>query len=89
MRTHSIVEHNLGPEWDDALLQRLFARAEALGGAVQAVDWGLAGSQVLARYRIALPAGMVDVEVETYMGVVLRGRENPLRLLAEGVEASR
>ena len=63
----------LGSETDDELFQRLSDAVRNLGGSIFQSAWVVGGSQEIVKYTIQLPAGSLEAERETYVGLSLFG----------------
>ena len=72
----------LGSEADSALFERLCVVVHSLGGSISETEWGLGGSQVVATYAIVLPDGTLEAVTETYVGLSLRGTNEPVKRLS-------
>jgi len=83
-----MTEILLGPEYDEELFSRLVAVVEAMGGSVAAKHWAMGGSQEVTMFKISLPDGELEAEVETYVGLSLRGTSPLVEAIAGRVAAS-
>ena len=70
---------NLGPEYDQKMLQGLFDALTAEGA--QTIDQraDVVGSQEIGYWKFQLDHGTVEVNAETYLGISLSG---PVELIA-------
>ena len=62
-----------GPEYDETTRSRLRAVIESLGYKPKKQWWGVGGSQEIFHVELAGPAGRIEVEAETYVGLTVRG----------------
>ena len=60
-------------EHDEQAFTRLGRALRTLGAHVPERSWGLAGSQELSEWNVALPEGRVTVTAETYVGLTVTG----------------
>jgi hypothetical protein len=74
------IEHwTVGHEYDEALFERLKSVLRALGYHID-IEWsGVAGSQDISHWEISCPAGTLQIEAETYIGLSITG---PVQLVA-------
>jgi hypothetical protein len=80
-----MIEVLIGGETDGDLLERLSANVRSLGGSIKNSDWAIGGSQEITTYKITLPQGNLEAVAETYIGLLLRGPEELVSLLAKSV----
>ena len=73
----------IGPEHDASLFDRLCHAVESAGGSITELSFGVAGSQEIHTYQIALPSGNLQATAETYVGLSLSGPEVLVRQLAK------
>ena len=63
----------VGPEHDQAVRQRLNAALGRCGFEVRNASYGMAGSQEVSQWSAIGPAGRLEVEAETYIGLTVEG----------------
>ena len=69
----SIETWTAGAEHDETARMRLRAAVESLGYRPKGQWWGVGGSQEITHVELVGPAGQIEVEVETYIGLTVKG----------------
>lgn len=64
---------NLGPEYDQKMLQALFDALTAEGAQTIVQRADVVGSQEIGYWKFQLADGTVEVEAETYLGISISG----------------
>jgi hypothetical protein len=77
----------VGAEHDDTARTRLRATLESLGYRAKTQWWGIGGSQEVSHVELAGPGGQIDVEVETYVGLTVKGDSQAIAVIREAVES--
>lgn len=63
----------LGDEHDESLRAALLDVLQELGADPVGADWGVAGSQELATWKVVVDDDVVTIEAETYIGLSISG----------------
>jgi hypothetical protein len=71
----------IGPEHDSALQRNLQAALRSLGYSSAESSWSLAGSQEISTLVVRGPDGVLTVEAETYIGLVVEGSRDLVEAL--------
>jgi len=66
----------LGDEYDDDLRDRLIDCLKSMGAIPVSSDWGVAGSQEIDSMSVRLHNEVIDIEVETFVGLSISGPDN-------------
>ena len=70
----------VGPEYDQAVFERLREALFDLGYALSGLWWGVGGSQEISRWSALRKDGEIIVEAETFIGLSVEG---PAAMVAE------
>lgn len=76
-----------GAEHDESASTRLRAALESLGYMPKAQWWGVGGSQEVTHIELAGPAGLIEVEAETYVGLTVKGESNAIAEIRKAIES--
>jgi hypothetical protein len=75
-----------GAEHDETASARLRAAIESLGYRPKSQWWGVGGSQEIAHVVLVGPAGQIEVEAETYIGLTVKGESNAIAAIRKAME---
>ena len=81
------TEWFVSEEHDEQAFKRLGRALRTLGAIIPERSWGLAGSQELSEWNVALPEGQVTVTAETYAGLTVAGSPPAVRQVRQAYES--
>jgi hypothetical protein len=76
-----------GAEYDETARERLRAAIESLGYRPKEQWWGVGGSQEITHVELVGPAGQIEVEAETYVGLTVKGDSNAIAEIRMAMES--
>ena len=77
-----------GAEYDQAARARLRTALESLGYTPKAQWWGVGGSQEITHVELVGPTGEIEIEVETYIGLTVKGDATAIAAIRKAVESA-
>ena len=77
-----------GTEHDESARTQLRAVVESLGYRTNEQWWGIGGSQELTHVELVGPGGQIEVEVETYVGLTVKGDSRAIAVIRKAMESS-
>jgi len=77
----------VGAEHDETERARLRVAVESLGYRPKGQWWGVGGSQEITHVELVGPAGQIEVEAETYIGLTVKGDSNAIAAIRAAMES--
>ena len=75
-----------GAEHDETARARLRVALESLGYRPKQRWWGVGGSQEITYVELVGPAGQIEVEAETYIGLTVKGDLRAIAAIRRAME---
>jgi hypothetical protein len=79
---------NLGPEYDQKMLQALFDALTAEGAQTVEQRSAVVGSQEIGYWKLQLDHSTIEVKAETYLGLTLSGPAEVLARLTQIIQST-
>jgi hypothetical protein len=76
-----------GAEHDETARTCLRAAVESLGYKPKGQWWGVGGSQEITHVELVGPAGQIEVEAETYIGLTVKGDSGAIAEIRAAMES--
>jgi len=83
----SIETWTAGAEHDQTARTRLRVAIESLGYTPKTQWWGVGGSQEITHVELVGPAGQIEVDAETYIGLTVKGDSNAIAAIRKAMES--
>jgi hypothetical protein len=76
-----------GTEHDESARTRLRSVVESLGYRTKEQWWGIGGSQEVTHVDLVDPGGHIEVELETYVGLTVKGDAHAVAAIRKAMES--